>query len=194
MLVLGCSSSPQFESSPPPATSEFALDKYYRLGVGDQIQVMVWRNPELSVNIPVRPDGKVSVPLVGDIEAAGLTTVELTTKITTSLKEYLRSPQVTVIVQNPASSEYLRRVRITGAVRTPLSVGYRQGMTVLDLVLQAGGPTEFADSNFSRLYRKVNDETKVYRIYLEDIMEKGDLRTNYALTPADVITIPERNF
>jgi polysaccharide export outer membrane protein len=106
----------------------------------------------------------------------------------------VRNPEVTVIVTNPASADFLRRVRVTGAVRTPISATYRQGMTVLDLVLQAGGLTEFAAPGNSRLYRTVDGRTKVYPIDLKGILEKGDLSTNYDLYPSDVVTVPERSF
>jgi polysaccharide biosynthesis/export protein len=144
--------------------------------------------------VPVRPDGKISLPLVGDIMAANLTTVQLSSNIIAGLENYVRNPQVTVIVANPSSSDFLRRVRITGAVRSPQSLPYRDGMTVLDLVLLAGGPNEFASPNKAKLYRKVNGETKVYPIYLSDLIENGKVETNYPLQPSDIVTVPERSF
>lgn len=192
-ILAACSNVP-LESGPPPEPQEFAVDKNYRIGVGDEVNIRVWRNEELSVQVPVRPDGKVSSPLVGDIVAAGLTTQELATAITTKLSNYVRNPEVTVIVTNPASADFLRRVRVTGAVRTPLSVSYRQGMSVMDLILQAGGLSEFASPNKARLYRTVDGKTKVYPIRVEDILQNGDLTTNYTLFPSDVVTIPERSF
>ena len=144
--------------------------------------------------MPVRPDGKVSSPLVGDIVAAGLTTEELADQIEGKLRSYVREPAVTVIVNNPASSNFLRRVRVTGAVRNPLSVNHHQGMTVLDLVLNAGGMTEFADGNDAKLYRTIDGETKVYAIKLNDILKQGKMQTNYTLYPSDVISVPERAF
>src|SRR5690606_27727091 len=116
VLLLGCASE-QLETTPPPAVQEFAIDSNYHIGVGDQLQVQVWRNAELSTTVPVRPDGKISSPLVGDIVAAGLTTQELAQAITAKLSNYVRNPEVTIIVTNPASADYLRRVRVTGAVR-----------------------------------------------------------------------------
>jgi polysaccharide export outer membrane protein len=193
LLMVACSSVP-VESGPPPEVKEFAIDKSYRIGVGDDLSIKVWRNEELSVQVPVRPDGKVSSPLVGDIVAAGLTTQELAKAITEKLTAYVRNPEVTVIVTNPASADFLRRVRVTGSVRTPISVSYRQGMTIMDLVLQAGGLNEFASPNKARLYRTVDGKTKIYPVNLEDILQKGDLTTNYMLSPSDVVTIPERSF
>lgn len=192
-LLSACSGVP-VESGPPPAVNEFVMDNNYRIGVGDELQVQVWRNEELSARIPVRPDGKISSPLVGDIVAAGLTTQELAKAITEKLGAYVRNPEVTVIVTNPVSADFLRRVRVTGAVRNPVSVTYRQGITVLDLVLQAGGLTEFAAPGKARLYRTVEGRTKIYAVDLGAILEDGDLKTNYALYPSDVVTIPERSF
>jgi polysaccharide export outer membrane protein len=131
---------------------------------------------------------------VGDIVAAGLTTQELSTALTGKLSTYIRNPEVTVIVVNPTSADFLRRVRVTGAVRTPVSVSYRQGMTALDIVLQAGGLTEFAAPAKARLYRTVEGRTKVYPIDLDGILKRGDLTTNYPLYPSDVVTVPERSF
>lgn len=192
--LLSACSGVAVEPGAPPAVNEFVMDNNYRIGVGDELHVQVWRNEELSARIPVRPDGKISSPLVGDIVAAGLTTQELAKAITEKLAAYVRNPEVTVIVTNPVSADFLRRVRVTGAVRTPTSVSYRQGMTVLDLVLQAGGLTEFAAPGKARLYRTVEGRTKVYAVDLSAILEKGDLKTNYPLYPSDVVTIPERSF
>ncbi len=177
----------------PPISDRGVLDEY-RIGVGDVLQINVWRNAELSMAIPVRPDGKISLPLVGDIVAANLTTKQLSSNIVESLSNFVRTPQVTVIVTNPSSSDFQLRVRVTGAVRSPQSIPYREGMTVLDLVLLAGGTNEFASPNKAKLYRKVNNETKVYPIYIQDILEDGKLDTNYPLQPSDIVTIPERSF
>ncbi len=193
VLLTACSSEP-LESGAPPAVNEFALDNNYRIGVGDELQIQVWRNEELSAKVPVRPDGKISSPLAGDITAAGLTTQELAKSVTEKLGTYIRNPEVTVIVANPVSADFLRRVRVTGAVRTPVSVTYRQGMTVLDVVLQAGGLTEFAAPAKTRLYRTVDGRTKVYPVNLDAILKRGDLSTNYPLYPSDVVTVPERSF
>ena len=177
-----------------PPISDRGITDEYRIGVGDALQISVWRNPELSTAVPVRPDGKISLPLIGDIMAANLTTTQLSGNIVTGLENYVRNPQVTVIVANPSSSDFQRRVRITGAVGSPQSLAYRDGMTVLDLVLLAGGPNEFASANKAKLYRKVNGETKVYPIYLGDLIEDGKVETNYPLQPSDIVTVPERSF
>lgn len=193
-LLFAACVTERLESGPPAVPEEFTIDKNYHIGVGDELKIQVWRNEELSGQVPVRPDGKISSPLVGDIVAAGLSTQELAKLITEKLSAYVRNPEVTVIVTNPASADFLRRVRVTGAVRTPLSASYRQGMTVMDLVLQAGGITDFASPKSARLYRTIDGKTKIYPIYLDDILQRGDLKTNYMLYPSDVVTVPERGF
>jgi polysaccharide export outer membrane protein len=166
----------------------------YRIGVGDNLSVNVWRDQNLSVSVPVRPDGKISMPLIGDVLAADKTAEGLAEEITAKLETYMRNPQVTVIVTNPSSTDFQHRVRVTGAIRSPQSLPYRSGMTVLDLVLMAGGPNEFAQPDQAKLYRRVAGEVKVYPIYLRDILERGILDTNYPLLPADIVTIPQRAF
>lgn len=177
-----------------PETWDVTLAEEYRIGVGDQLQVGVWKNPELSVAAPVRPDGNISVPLAGDVKAAGRTPAQLSEDLTLVLGSFVRSPKVTVIVTNPVSAEFLRRVRITGAVNSPQSITHRQGITVLDLVLQANGVTAFAVANDAVLYRKTASGVKTYPIHLQDILEKGRLETNYPLMPSDIVTVPERAF
>ena len=166
----------------------------YLIGVDDQVQVSVWRNPELSVTVPVRPDGMISVPLVGDVLAGGRTPMSVAEAIRGELGAFVRDPNVTVIVTELRSHEYLSRVRVTGAVTSPRSLPYRQGMTVLDAVLEAGGPNQFASAERSRLYRQQDDESTVMKVELDAILKKGDLETNYRLQPGDIITVPERLF
>ncbi len=189
VMLSACSSQPVTQ---PPDTQQVLAE--YRIGVGDSLRINVWRNAELSSDVPVRPDGMISLPLVGDMEAAGRTTEELASALTSALTDYVRNPQVTVIVTNPSSSDYQRRVRITGAVQNPQSLAYRDGMTVLDLVLMAGGPNEFASANNAKLYRRVDGKLKVYPIHLKDLIEKGKVETNYSLQPSDIVTVPERAF
>lgn len=166
----------------------------YRIGAEDQLEINVWRNDDLSIDVPVRPDGMISVPLIGDVEAGGRTPEEVGAAIERELAEYVRDPRVTVIVTELNSHEYLARVRVTGAVEEAVSLPYRQGMTVLDLVLEAGGVSEFAAPNRTKLYRRVRGETRTLEIRLDDILEDGDLDTNVALQPGDVIAVPERLF
>ncbi len=136
----------------------------------------------------------ISVPLVGDVRAGGRTPEELAEVIEQALGYYIRDTEVTVVVTELNSHEYLYRVRVTGAVEDPLSMAYRPGMTVLDLVLEAGGMTEFASPNRSRLYRTDGEERRTYPVKLDDILADGDLTTNYTLRPGDIISVPERLF
>lgn len=167
----------------------------YLIGVDDIIEVNVWRNPDLSVAVPVRPDGKISTPLVKDIMAAGTTPKELADAVTEQLAKYIRDPQVSIIVTGLNSHEYVSRVRVTGAVNAPASVPHRMGMTILDVILAAGGTSEFASANRTTLYRRMPDgKTKSIRIKLDDILKKGELDTNILLQPGDVLTVPEGMF
>ena len=164
----------------------------YLIGVDDIVQVTVWRNPELGITVPVRPDGKISVPLVGDVMAAGKAPAEVGADIQSKLATYVRDPQVAVILTDLRSHEYLSRVRVTGAVRQPVSIPFRQGMTVLDAVLAAGGLTEFAAPDRSDLHRRSDAGTRSHAVRLDRILSRGDLSTNYTVAPGDVITVPER--
>lgn len=170
-----------------------SVDEYV-LGATDVVQVSVWRNEDLSISVPVRPDGMISVPLVGDVRAAGRTPANLAEVIERSLAQYIREPQVSIVVTSMGSHEYSDRVRVTGAVEQPVSVPHRAGMTVLDVVLGAGGATPFAALNKSMLYRKMNGEVVAIPIRLEDILNDGNVETNYAIRPGDIISVPERSF
>lgn len=189
LLIVGCASSPSLMSGTPPAPPPADA---YQIGVDDVVQVSVWRNPELGVTAPVRPDGKISVPLVGDVVAGGRTPDEVAQDVKAKLAAYVIEPQVSVILTELRSHEYLSRVRVTGAVRQPISIPFRQGMTVLDAVLAAGGITEFAAPDRSSLHRKTGDGAQAYGVQLENILNNGDLSTNYKVAPGDVITVPER--
>lgn len=190
LVMLGCESVSEVPVAPEPAI----VPAEYRIGVDDRVQVTVWRNPELSVTAPVRPDGKISVPLIGDVEAGGRTPNEVAESIRRQLSTYIREPNVAVIITELRSHEFLSRVRVTGAVRTPRSFPYRQGMTVLDAVLEAGGINDFAAPNRSKLYRKNKDKVDVFEVELGNILNKGQLQTNLPLRPGDVLTVPERIF
>lgn len=166
----------------------------YRIGVDDRIQITVWRNPDLSTLVPVRPDGKISAPLVGDVMAGGKTPEELSALIKKKLTTFINDPTVVVMVVELRSHEFMSRVRVTGAVHTPRSMPFRPGMTVLDAVLEAGGPNEFSAPNRAKLYRKVKDGTEVVSVELGDILNRGKLQTNIMMKPGDVVTVPERFF
>ena len=191
LMLSGCASgSAGSKEAPPPQTSP-AVDAY-QIGVDDIVQVSVWRNPELGITVPVRPDGMISVPLVGDVAAGGRRPDDVAKDIQTKLAAYVRDPHVAVILTELRSHEYLSRVRVSGAVRTPVSIPYRPGMTVLDAVLAAGGVTEFAAADRSNLYRKGTESTQSYQVRLDRILNRGDLSTNFTVAPGDVITVPER--
>ena len=195
-LISGCSSNIIDSKSNILAANSFAYSSVqtYLIGVDDVLQVNVWKNPDLSVTVPVRPDGKISVPLIGDVLAGGKEPMQVAKEVRKSLARYIREPQVAVILTNLQSHEFISRVRITGAVISPASLPFRQGMTVLDAMLQAGGTNDFAAANKARLYRKESDATARYDIYLDDILHSGQLDTNYTLLPGDIITVPERLF
>ncbi len=193
LLLAACATTSGSDAPPPAATTTMATDAYH-IGVDDIVQVSVWRNPELGITVPVRPDGMISVPLVGDVSAGGRTPQEVAKDIQEKLAAFVRDPQVAVILTDLRSHEYLSRVRVTGAVRQPVSLPYRPGMTVLDAVLAAGGVTEFAAPDRSDLHRKSAEETRTYAVRLDRILNRGDLSTNYTVSPGDVITVPERTF
>ena len=193
LVLAGCATGPG-STQAPAVNPEAQAVAVYHIGVDDQLQVSVWHNPDLSVSVPVRPDGMITVPLIGDVQAGGRTPEQVAAEIKEKLQAYVRDPQVAVILTSLRSHEYLSRVRVTGAVRTPVSIPYRQGMTVLDAVLAAGGTTEFAAPDRTELYRKSGEGTQSYAIRLDSILQKGNLTTNYPVQPGDVITVPQRAF
>ena len=195
LLFLTACATTTSTNAPPPVNPEVQAVNVYHIGVDDILQVSVWHNPDLDVKVPVRPDGMISVPLIGDVMAGGRTSEEVSSEIAEKLKTFVRDPQVAVILTELRSHEYLSRVRVTGAVRQPISVPFRQGMTVLDAVLAAGGTTEFAAPDRTELYRKGHDgTTKAYAVRLDNILQQGELKTNFPVQPGDVITVPQRAF
>jgi len=196
-LITGCAS--QSPSSPEKIQQALALaepdiEEVYVIGATDGIRVSVWRNPDLSVSVPVRPDGKISVPLVGDVQASGRTPEQLADAIENELGSYIREPQVSIVITSMGSHEFTDRVRVTGAVGQPTSVPHRDGMTVLDMVLGAGGLSPFAAANNAMLYRPLEDQVVAIPVRLKDILERGDISTNFQLRPGDILTVPERSF
>ncbi|WP_322003424.1 XrtA/PEP-CTERM system exopolysaccharide export protein [Marinobacter alexandrii] len=196
-VLTGCATPTS--SSPEKIQRALAIDvrdsvDQYILGATDVVRVSVWRNQDISISVPVRPDGKISVPLVGDVRASGRTPEQLATAIRDSLSQYIREPQVSVVVTSMGSHEFTDRVRVTGAVRQPVSIPHRSGMTVLDMFLSAGGANEFAALNNTMLYRKFEGEVVAIPIMLDDILNKGRIRTNYPMRPGDILSVPERNF
>ena len=194
ITLAGCATDPNLTNTSQLQTGPSVLVESYQMAVGDQLQVNVWKNAELSVAAPIRPDGRISLPLVGDVLAAGKTPDELAKEIEKKLRAYVRNPKVTVILTNLQGHEFLSRIRVTGAVEQNLSLNYHQGMTVLDAVLAAGSVTPYANSNSTKLHRRTAQGAQVYDIRLKDIMQKGDMTTNVRLLPGDVITVPERLF
>ena len=166
----------------------------YKMSVGDMVAINVWKNAELSLSAPVRPDGRISLPLIGDVMAVGRTPEELAGVIEVKLANYVKSPNVTVILTSLQGHEFLSRIRVTGSVTQNISIAYNQGMTVLDAILEAGSVDLYADANNTKLHRRTKEGSVAYDVRLKDIMESGDMRTNITLRPGDVITVPERSF
>lgn len=172
----------------PPAAAPTAD---YIIGPGDTIQVFVWRNTELSVTVPVRPDGKISTPLVEDMVAIGKSPSQLARDIEKVLSEFVRTPQVNVIVATAVST--FSQVRVVGQVKAPQALPYRQGLRVLDVVLASGGLTDFAAGNRAKIVRQEtpNGAPREFKVRLNDMLNKGDLRYNLELKPGDVLIVPQ---
>jgi len=192
-LIISCASSPPVEPPPTPSqASAKAVSADYIIGPGDTLQVFVWRNPELSVTIPVRPDGKISTPLVENMVAIGKTAPQLSRDMETVLGEYVRSPKVNIIVTTAASAFSL--VKVVGQVTHPQALPYREGMTVLDAVLEVGGLSQFASGNRAKIVRMVNGQQTTIHVKLADLVNSGDVRENVALKPGDVLVVPQSLF
>jgi polysaccharide export outer membrane protein len=191
IAVMGVAACQSTAVQAPPATAAAGSPFEYRIGQGDQLNIFVWRNPDLSVSgVPVRPDGKVSTPLVQEIVAAGKTPKELASEIEAGLANYIKEPLVTVTVMQfqGAVGDF---VRVAGQVTTPQTLAYRRDMTVLDLVIAAGGMTEFAAGNRSTLVRNVGGKQQAYRVRLADLVEDGDISANMPMQPGDILIVPE---
>lgn len=189
----GCNSANTVMTQPMPVAPPAEVAEY-RVGPGDVLDIRVWGAQDLSTTQKVRADGIITMPLGGDLTATGKTTEQLNAEIVESLNQYLQKPVVTVIVNQSDSDIYAQRVRITGAVNDPQSVPWRQGMTVLDLVLLAGGPNQFAKAEQAKLIRNTVDGQKMYPINIDELLNGGNLDANYVLGPSDMITIPEHTF
>jgi polysaccharide export outer membrane protein len=164
----------------------------YRIGPGDTLKVSVFQNEELTATLPVRPDGKISTPLVEDMVAVGKTPSQLSRDIEAVLSQYIKSPKVSVVV-TVALSVY-SQVKVIGQVKTPQSLPYHDGMTVLDAVLAAGGLSQFAAGNRARLVRDDNGKHTEIDIKLDKLMNKGDIKQNLLLRPGDILVVPETRF
>ena len=195
--LAGCAGTPNLPDQPQAGESQgpSVLVDSYTMAVGDVVQINVWKNPELSLSEPIRPDGKIAMPLIGDIMAVDRAPEELAADIEEQLSTYIKNPNVTVILTSLQGQAFLSRIRVTGSVVKDVSFSYQQGMTVLDAVLDAGSVSLYADSNRTKLHRRTEEGgTRTYDIRLKDILEDGDMTTNVLLMPGDVITIPERAF
>jgi polysaccharide export outer membrane protein len=194
VAACGASTPPISElSSNPERSAETSDRSSYRIGPGDALQIFVWRNPEISTNVPVRPDGKISMPLVEDMVAVGKTPSELARDIEQVLATYIKSPSVNVIVSD-FQGTFSGQIRVVGQAANPQSVPYRDGMTILDVLIEVGGLGEFAAGNRAKLLRNENGSVVEYGVRLHDLMNKGDINQNAEVRPGDVLIIPETFF
>jgi len=188
LAIAGCA-TPKYPLAPASAdTANYA----YHIGPTDVINVIVWRNPELSMSLPVRPDGKVNTPLVDDLVALGKTPTELERDVEKALGKYIRDPVVTVVVTSfvgPASEQ----VRVIGEATKPQVLPYRKDMTVLDVMIAVGGLTDFADGNQASIFR-VSEGGKLYSVRLRDLVKRGDISANVDIMPGDILIIPQSWF
>ncbi len=184
------------EATPPadPAVAPLpsVVSPDYIIGPGDSLQIFVWRNPDLTTSVPVRPDGKISTPLVEDMVVVGKTPSQLARDIEKVLATYVRTPQVNVIVTQAASLQ--SRISVVGQVAQPQSVPYREGMRVLDVILQVGGLGPFAAGNRARIVRVENGREVEIRVKLENLVNDGDMRQNVPVKPNDVLIVPQSFF
>jgi polysaccharide export outer membrane protein len=190
ILALGCTSLP---GRYPPAPQFAATEDYkYVIGPLDTVNIIVWRNPELSLSVPVRPDGRISTPLVEDLPALGKDASTLARDIEKALSKYIRDPVVTVIVTQFAGP-YDQQIRVVGEAAKPQVLAYRQNMTMLDVMIAVGGLTDFADGNRATLFR-TSEGGKSYSVRLRDLVKRGDISANVDVKPGDIIIIPQSWF
>ena len=187
-IMAGCASH---GDAPPPAAQAEAAD--YLIGPGDTLQIFVWRNPDLSTSVPVRPDGRISIPLVEDIDCAGKTPTQLARDIEVKLKKFVTDPVVTVIVSNFVGP-FTQQVRVVGEASEPKAIPYRDNMSALDAMIATGGLTPYAAGDRATLVRTVNGRQQSYRLRLGDLLKDGDMSANVQLQPGDVIIVPQSYF
>lgn len=185
--LAGCATS----YPPAPVTAE-SSDYAYQIGPGDSVNIVVWRNPELSMTVPVRPDGKITTPLVEDLPAAGRDASTLARDIEQALGKYIRDPVVTVIVTTFVGP-YSQQVRVVGEAAKPQTLPFRQKMSLLDVMIAVNGLTDYADGNRAKLLR-TSEGNKQYSIRLKDLVKRGDVSANVEIKPGDVIIIPQSWF
>jgi polysaccharide export outer membrane protein len=177
----------------PPAPSDAASADYnYKIGPLDTVNVIIWRNPELSMSVPVRPDGKITTPLIEDLPVSGRTSTELARDMEKALVKYIRDPVVTVIVTS-FSGPTSQQIRVIGEAAKPQILPYRTEMTLLDVMIAVGGITDFADGNAARIFR-VADGGKLYSVRIKDLIKRGDITANVDMRPGDILIIPQSWF
>ena len=193
VALLGCASErPAYDADEIPVSVITQSDDY-RIGPGDSLQIFVWDHKDLSTSVAVRPDGQISTPLVEDLQAAGRTPTQLARDIENVLTDYIRTPVVTVIMQG-FIGEGEQQVRVVGQAVAPRSFQYRQGMTVLDVIIAVGGLTEFAAGNKAKVVRKTTNGEIEIRVRLNDLLNDGDVSQNIDIMPGDVVIIPQSFF
>jgi len=168
-------------------------DAQYLIGPGDAVNIIVWRNPEVSMSVPVRPDGKITTPLVEDLPAAGKTSTELARDIEKALAKYIQQPVVTVVVTSFVGN-YDEQIRVIGQATKPQALPYRRNMSLMDVMIAVGGTTEFAAGNRASLIRTVDGKQQKYNVRLDDLIKDGDISANVPMRPGDVLVIPESFF
>lgn len=188
-VLPGCGS---IHSYPPAPRSAETPDHRYKIGPLDTLNIVVWRNPELSGTVTVRPDGRISTPLVEDVLAAGKNPADLSREIEQLLSRVIRDPVVTVVVAS-FQGAFSEQIRIVGEASKPQSVPYRQNMTILDVMIQAGGLTDFADGNAAVLVRG-SEGGKSYGVRLKDLLKRGDISANVDVKPGDIVIVPQSWF
>jgi polysaccharide export outer membrane protein len=191
MVLAGCARAPTVSSTrlPEPAPYEYK----YIVGPGDTLNIFVWRNPELSQSVEVRPDGRFSTPLVDDLLAGGKTPTEIAQEVEHDLSRYVKNPLVTVMVSN-FHGVYTTQVRIVGEATTPQALPYRANMSLLDAMIAVGGLTEFAAGNQAKIVRTVNGKQEEMNVRIEDLLQNADMTANVKLAPGDIVLIPEAWF
>jgi polysaccharide export outer membrane protein len=188
VLAAGCGGK-----QAPLAPVDVALAQHkYLIGPGDTLSITVWRNADLSMSVPVRPDGKISLPLVEDLPAAGKDPSAVAREVERALSKYLRDPVVTIVVTS-FGGPYSEQIRVIGQAAKPQALPYRENMTLLDVMIAVGGITDFADGNRANILR-TGQGNKLYRVRLDDLLRKGDISANVAVMPGDVLIIPESWF
>jgi polysaccharide export outer membrane protein len=190
LLLGGCASGVKHPPAPPTAPS--VADYTYVVGAGDSLNIIVWRNPELSMVVPVRPDGKVAAPLVDEIVAQGKTSSQLARDIEQQLGKYVRDPVVTVLVTGFVGP-YTEQIRVLGEAAKPQFLNYKKDMSILDVMIAVGGLTDFADGNKATIQR-TSEGNKQYSVRLKDLLKRGDLSANVEMKPGDILVIPQSLF